>query len=59
MGEPAKVRAVSDSSSPPSMPFFARLWFAYVVFFRVLFNGAYAADLQAPKALPAPETKQA
>ena len=34
------------------MPFFARLWFAYAVFFRVLFNGEYAAELESPKALP-------
>jgi hypothetical protein len=44
------VRAVSD---PPSLPFLTRLWFAYVVFFRVLFNGQYAAELHSPKALPA------
>ena len=44
-------------SDPSSLPFLTRLWFAYVVFFRVLFNGEYAADLHAPtaKALPAPE----
>lgn len=46
------MRAVADT---PSLSFFARLWFAYVVFFRVLFNGEYAAELQSPKALPAPE----
>jgi hypothetical protein len=40
---------VSDSSS---LPFLTRLWFAYVVFFRVLFNGEYAAQLHSPKALP-------
>jgi hypothetical protein len=40
------------------MPFFTRLWFAWVCFFRVLFNGAFAARVnevasgQAP-ALPA------
>ncbi len=48
------MRAVSD---PTSLPFLTRLWFAYVVFFRVLFNGTYAAALHAPKALPDPETK--
>jgi hypothetical protein len=32
-----------------------RLWFAYVVFFRVLFNGEYAAELHSPKALPPPK----
>ena len=42
------MRAVSD---PPSLPFLTRLWFAYVVFFRVLFNGTYAAELQSPRAL--------
>jgi hypothetical protein len=45
---------VSDSSS---LPFLTRLWFAYVVFFRVLFNGEYAAQLHAPespRALPEP-----
>lgn len=36
----------------PFLPFFARLWFAYVVFFRVLFNGEYAAALVSPPALP-------
>jgi uncharacterized protein DUF2760 len=40
-------------SDPPSLPFLTRLWFAYVVFFRVLFNGQYAAELHSPpKALP-------
>jgi hypothetical protein len=43
-------------AEPSSLPFFTRLWFAYVVFFRVLFNGEYAAELHSPKALPpAPE----
>jgi hypothetical protein len=41
-------------SDPSSLPFLTRLWFAYVVFFRVLFNGEYAAELHSPKALPAP-----
>lgn len=41
-------------SDPSSLPFLTRLWFAYVVFFRVLFNGEYAAQLHAPKALAAP-----
>lgn len=39
--------------SDPSLPFFTRLWFAWVCFFRVLFDGVYAAQLQAGKALPA------
>ena len=46
---------MSDSSS---LPFLTRLWFAYVVFFRVLFNGGYAAELHAPtspRALPEPK----
>jgi hypothetical protein len=46
-------------SDPSSLPFLTRLWFAYVVFFRVLFNGEYAAELHAPKALPAPEEAKA
>lgn len=45
-------------SDPSSLPFLTRLWFAYVVFFRVLFNGEYAAQLHSGlgsgKALPAP-----
>jgi hypothetical protein len=44
-------------SAPPSLPFLTRLWFAYVVFFRVLFDGVYAAELQSPPALPAGEPK--
>ncbi len=39
-------------SAPPSLPFLTRLWFAYVVFFRVLFNGQYAAEIHQAKALP-------
>ncbi len=34
------------------MPFFSRLWFAWVVYFKVLFDGDYAAELKEPKALP-------
>lgn len=46
-------------SDPSSLPFLTRLWFAYVVFFRVMFNGEYAAELHAPKALlPAPEAEK-
>jgi len=39
------------------MPFFSRIFYAWVVYFKVLFDGEYAAMLQAggPKALPAPE----
>jgi hypothetical protein len=45
------VRAVAP------LPFLTRLWFAWVCFFRVLFNGTYAAELYAapPKALGAGE----
>lgn len=49
----SRVRAVTGSSSGDSLPFFTRLWFAWVCFFRVLFDGAYAARLQAGSA-PAP-----
>lgn len=42
--------------SDPSLPFFTRLWFAWVCFFRVLFDGVYAAQLHAGKALPAAPT---
>ena len=43
-------------AEPSSLPFLTRLWFAYVVFFRILFNGEYAAQLHSAKALPpAPE----
>lgn len=51
--------AIPPSPGSPAMPFFARLWFAYVVFFRVLFNGEYAAELRSPRALPAPERAKA
>ena len=46
-------------SDPSSLSFLTRLWFAYVVFFRVLFNGEYAAELHRPKALPAPAPEKA
>ena len=46
-------------SDPSSLPFLTRLWFAYVVFFRVLFNGEYAAELHSPKALGAPAPEKA
>jgi hypothetical protein len=48
-------------ADPSSLPFLTRLWFAYVVFFRVLFNGEYAAELYAPspKALPEGEKAKA
>ena len=38
------------------LPFLTRLWFAWACFFRVLFDGRYAAQLYEGKALPpAPE----
>lgn len=39
-----------------SLPFLSRLWFAWVCFFRVLFDGTYAAELHSggPKAALAP-----
>jgi len=41
---------------PDSLPFLTRLWFAWACFFRVLFDGVYAAELKAgagaQKALP-------
>jgi hypothetical protein len=46
-------------ADPSSLPLLTRLWFAYVVFFRVLFNGAYAAELHAPQALPEPKPEPA
>ena len=58
-------------NEPRSLPFLTRLWFAWVCFFRVLFDGRYAAELQEgktagalppaaePKAKPEPEAKPA
>jgi hypothetical protein len=37
------------------LPLLTRLWFAWVCFFRVLFDGAYAAGLYEAKALPPAE----
>jgi hypothetical protein len=37
------------------LPFFTRLWFAWVCFFRVLFDGAFASKVYGLPALPAPE----
>jgi len=54
MPEAGKARVDPVSAQSP-LPFLTRLWFAYVVFFRVLFNGEYAAELHEPKALPAPK----
>ncbi len=38
------------------LPFLTRLWFAWVMYFRILFDGKYAAELRQPKAL-LPEAK--
>jgi len=47
----------------PPLPFVTRLWFAWVCFFRVLFDGAFATrafEVQEPRALPpAPEPEPA
>ncbi len=46
---------------PPSLPFATRIWFAWICFFRVLFDGAFAQrawEAREPAALPpAPEPK--
>lgn len=39
------------------LPFFTRLWFAWVVFFRVLFDGVFAAKIFTPR-LEAPESAE-
>lgn len=57
--------------SEPSLPFFQRIWFAWVCLFRVLFDGRFAARAyadfegrpelaapQAPEALPPPPEKK-
>src|SRR5258706_10952915 len=41
------------------LSFLDRLIFAWVVYFKVLFDGAYAAEIKGgPKALPEPEPKK-
>lgn len=50
--------------SEPTLPFATRLWFAWICFFRVLFDGAFAErawEAREPKALPPapPEEKPA
>jgi hypothetical protein len=51
------------SENPEVLPFFTRIWFAWLCYFRVLFDGAFAARVWAaktPAALPpapAPEKK--
>jgi hypothetical protein len=42
-----------------AVPFFQRLWFAWVVYFRILFDAKYAADLKEPKQLPPGPAPQA
>lgn len=37
------------------LPFFTRLWFAWVCFFRVLFDGAFAARVWSASGVPAAE----
>jgi hypothetical protein len=50
---------VSEPEAEPVLPFATRFWFAWICFFRVLFDGAFAArtwDVREAKALPpAPE----
>jgi hypothetical protein len=55
---------VADETSSSTLPFFTRLWFAWACFFRVLFDGPFAArawaasrapELPAPKEAPAPD----
>jgi hypothetical protein len=44
-------------TEPAELPFFARLWLAWLCFFRVLFDGRFAARVQearSVRALPAP-----
>ena len=43
---------------PPPLPFLTRLWFAWVCFFRVLFNGVYAGELYAANDLPPAPAKE-
>jgi hypothetical protein len=41
----------------PTLPFLTRLWFAWICFFRVLFDGGFASrawDAREPRALPPP-----
>lgn len=45
-----------QGAAPEPLSFFERLFFAWVVYFKVLFDGAYAAEIKSgPKALPEPE----
>jgi len=47
------VRAVAP------LPFTTRLWFAWVCFFKVLFDGTFAARVYAPELPPAPPPPKA
>src|SRR5262249_47430131 len=52
---------VTTPETPEMLPFVTRLWFAWLCFFRVLFDGAFAArawSARDAKALPAPEAKR-
>jgi hypothetical protein len=48
------------------LPFFTRVWFAWIVYFKILFDGAYAAEVKsggkalpaAPEPPPKPEKKE-
>ncbi len=43
--------------SEPNLPFATRVWFAWLCFFRVIFDGAFAArawEVREPRALPPP-----
>jgi predicted Ser/Thr protein kinase len=51
----SETRLWSRPVSP--LPFFTRLWFAWVVFFKVLFDGLFAAKVYAPE-LEAPKPER-
>lgn len=63
--EGSSLRAVSDRAladrPPPSppLPFVTRLWFAWLAFFRVLFDGEFASRVWGVRALPAPAAPSA
>lgn len=46
---------MAEPRQDPTLPFFTRLWFAWICFFRVLFDPAFASrawDVRTPPALP-------
>lgn len=48
---------MAEPETEPTLPFLTRLWFAWMCFFRVLFDGAFASrvwETREPGALPAP-----